>query len=150
ANCDGRIKLTTSGGSLDLNGLKGTIEASTSGGSVRAENVSGELKTHTSGGSIHMTDLACSLDASTSGGNIDVAFKQLGSYVKLANSAGNVSLSLPKNKGLDLDLSGDIANTSFDNFSGKVDKQMVKGKLNGGGIPVTVDANSGHIKLDMR
>lgn len=150
ANCSGNLKLSTSGGSLDLSNLKGLTNASTSGGSVKGENIEGELKAHTSGGSVHMTGLTCSLETSTSGGNIDVAFNQLGKYVKIANSAGNVTLSIPKNKGLDLDLSGHISNTSFENFNGKIDDRMVRGKLNGGGVPVTVDANSGHIKLEMK
>lgn len=150
ANCSGNLKLTTSGGSLDLSNLKGTTSASTSGGSVKGENIDGELKAHTSGGSIHMTGLSCSLETSTSGGNIDVVFSQLGKYVKINNAAGNVTLSVPKNKGLDLDLSGNISNTSFENFNGKIDERRVKGKLNGGGVPVTVDANSGRVKLEMK
>ena len=150
SNCSGNLKLATSGGSLELSGLKGVTEATTSGGSVKASNVDGELKAHTSGGSVHMTGLACSLETSTSGGTIEVAFAQLGKYIKISNSAGNVSLTLPKNKGLDLDLSGDIANTTFDNFSGKIEDRQVKGKLNGGGVPVSVDANAGRIRLEMK
>lgn len=149
-NCSGNLKLRTSGGSLELNDLKGTTEATTSGGSVRANNIDGELKAHTSGGSIHMSGLTCSLETSTSGGDIDVAFSQLGKYVKISNSAGNIALTLPRNKGLDLDLSGEIANTTFDNFNGKVGDREVKGKLNGGGVPVTVDANSGRVKLELK
>src|SRR5437763_1515374 len=85
-------KLTTTGGSLDLKDLKGDIRASTSGGSVVGRNVEGELIAHTSGGSIHLSDLSCSLETSTSGGNIDVSIKQLGKYVKISNSAGNIDL----------------------------------------------------------
>jgi hypothetical protein len=150
SNCTGTLKLTTSGGSLELSGLKGTTTATTSGGSVKGENIEGELKTSTSGGSIALDNLRCSLETSTSGGNITVAFSRLGSFVRINNSAGNVSLTLPKNKGLDLDLSGDIANTSFENFSGKIEDHQVKGKLNGGGVPVTVDANSGRIRLELK
>ena len=150
SNCSGNLKLMTSGGSLDLSGLKGITQASTSGGSVKAENIDGELKAHTSGGSVRMAGLTCSLETSTSGGNIDVAFVQLGKYVKIGNSAGNVALTLPKGKGFDLDLSGQIANTTFDNFNGKIDERQVKGKLNGGGVPVTVNAGSGRIKLDVK
>jgi hypothetical protein len=150
SNCSGNLELSTSGGSLDLANLKGTIKASTSGGSVKGDNIDGELMAHTSGGNVDLDNLTCSLETSTSGGNIDVSFTSLGKYVKIGNSAGSVRLTLPKGKGLDLDLSGDISNTSFENFSGKIDDHTVKGKLNGGGIPVTVDANSGRIKLELR
>ena len=139
-NCDGKLRLSTSGGSLDLRDLKGEIRATTSGGSIHGNNIEGELISHTSGGSIHFADLACSLETSTSGGNIDVSVKELGKYIKISNSGGNVDLTLPKNKGLDLDLSGKIADTHFDNFSGKINENQVSGKLNGGGTPVRVDA----------
>jgi len=149
-NCSGKIRLTTSGGSLDLDDLSGQIRATTSGGSVHGSNVEGELIAHTSGGSIHFSDLSCSLETSTSGGNIDVSIKELGKYVKISNSGGNINLSLPKNKGLDLDLSGKIADTHFENFSGKINETEVNGKLNGGGIPVKVDAGSGKIYLALK
>ncbi len=147
ANCTGNIRLGTSGGSLDLNNLKGTIKATTSGGSVKGNNVEGELIASTSGGNVRLDNLAASLETSTNGGSIDASFRELGNYVKVANSAGNIDLVFPKGKGLDLDLSGRIQNMSLANFEGKIDERQVKGKLNGGGIPVTADANAGRIKI---
>jgi hypothetical protein len=149
-NCNGKLRLTTSGGSLDLKDLKGDIRATTSGGSIHGSDVEGELITHTSGGSIHLSDLSCSLETSTSGGNIDVSIKQLGKYIKISNSAGNVDVTLP-NKGLDLDLSASKIKTGqLSNFSGKVDDEEINGKLNGGGVPVRIDAGSGKISLSLR
>jgi hypothetical protein len=150
-NCDGKLRLTTSGGSLDLKDLKGDIRATTSGGSIHGSDIEGELITHTSGGSIHLSDLACSLETSTSGGNIEVSIKDLGKYIKVNNSGGNIDITLPKNKGLDLDLSANKIKTGqLSNFSGKVDDDTINGKLNGGGIPVRVDAGSGRISLTLR
>jgi DUF4097 and DUF4098 domain-containing protein YvlB len=136
---------------LDLTDLKGDIEARTSGGTVHGKNIAGELVTHTSGGSVHLNDLSCSLEASTSGGNIDVSIKQLGKYVKISNSGGNIDLELPKGKGMDLELSGDkIKTDKLENFSGKFGEDEVNGKLNGGGVPVRVEAGSGKISLALR
>jgi len=150
-NCDGKLRLSTSGGSLDLKDLKGDIRATTSGGSVVGRNVEGELIAHTSGGSIHLSDLSCSLETSTSGGNIGVSIKQLGKYVKISNSSGNIDLELPKGKGMNLDLSGDKIKTDhLDNFNGKVDDDEVNGKLNGGGVTVKVDAGNGRIYLALK
>ena len=147
-NSEGKLTLTTSGGSLDLRDLKGDIKATTSGGSVQGSNVSGELVTHTSGGGIHLTGLSCSLDASNSGGSIDVEIKELGKYVKISNSGGSVDLQLPKNKGVDLDLSGGrIKTAQLGNFDGKVEDDKLEGKLNGGGVPVRVRSSSGRISL---
>jgi hypothetical protein len=147
-NCNGQLTLSTSGGSLHLSGLKGNIKASTSGGSVHGSGIGGELYAHTSGGSVHLTDLSGSVDASTSGGNMHVTLSELGKYVTIKNSGGNVDLTLPGNKGLNLKLSGDrIKTDKLNNFSGSIEDDEIDGTLNGGGIPVTVRAGSGRISL---
>lgn len=151
SNCTGDMKLTTSGGSVKLSSLKGQIRASTSGGNVSGNTIQGELSAHTSGGNVRLEDLSCSLETSTSGGNIDVSLKELGKYVTITNSGGNISLQIPGNKGVDLKLRGDKIRTStLTNFSGTVEEDEIDGKLNGGGIPITVRAGSGRIELAMK
>lgn len=148
--CNGNLKLSTSGGSLTLENLKGTVNATTSGGSVHGNNIEGALTTHTSGGNINLEQLNCSLETSTSGGNIDVQLNGLKDFVKISNSGGNITLSMP-NKAMDLRLSGGkIKTDKLNNFSGSMDEDEIKGKLNGGGIPVTVDAGSGRITLALK
>lgn len=148
-NCTGKIKLSTSGGSLHLSNLDGTINAQTSGGSVDGDNIKGELITGTSGGSVRLNDLYCSLDASTSGGSIHVEIKQLGKYITLKNSAGNIDLEMPKGQGIDIDLKANkIKYNQLNNFTGgSATDKHVTGSLNGGGIPVKLNASSGTINL---
>ena len=56
---------------------------------------------------------------------------------------------MPMDKGLDLDLDGNRVHVpEIKNFSGKIEKDRVKGSINGGGIPVTMDANSGGIHIN--
>jgi hypothetical protein len=149
-DCTGKIKLTTSGGSLKLSDLNGEIVATTSGGSIRGEDIQGSLATHTSGGNIDLEDLNCSVNASTSGGNIDVEVTTLKGFVKLGNSGGNINLTVP-NKAMDLKLSGGrIKTDKLSNFSGSIEEEMVNGKVNGGGVPVTVNAGSGRITLSLK
>jgi hypothetical protein len=147
-NCSGKIHLETSGGSLHLQNLKGTINANTSGGSVQANNIDGELITGTSGGSLHLTQLSCSLEASTSGGSINVEIVRAGKFVKLDDSGGHITLRLPSKQGYDLNLSANKISpaSSTGNFSGTWEKDNVRGTMNGGGIPVHVDA-SGHLDI---
>jgi len=149
-NCEGHINLVTSGGSLELSQLKGYISATTSGGSIDGDHISGELSTSTSGGSINLTQLACSVDGSTSGGSIHAQLNELGKYVKLNTSSGHIDLKLPAHKGLDLDLRGNSVNAVVGaNFQGTKEKDHVEGKLNGGGVPVTLNASSGRVNLVM-
>ncbi len=148
SNCTGNLKLETSGGSLKLNTLNGNIKAGTSGGNVKGEDISGELISHTSGGNIDLQRLSCSLETSTSGGNIDVSIKEFGKYVTINNSGGNISLQIPRSKGVDLKLSADKIKTgTLNNFNGNTENDQINGTLNGGGIPVTVTASSGKINL---
>jgi DUF4097 and DUF4098 domain-containing protein YvlB len=147
-NCSGKIKLTTSGGNLDLRDLSGNIRATTSGGNVHGRTVGGELFAETSGGNVSLMNLSCSVEASTSGGDIDVEVKELGSYVKLRNSSGHVDLTIPANKGVDLRLSAEKIKTgTLTNFTGSAEDHEINGKINGGGVPVRVDANGGRISL---
>jgi len=149
-NCSGKIKLSTSGGSLKLSDLKGNINAQTSGGSVDGENIEGALVTHTSGGNIDLEGLRCSLETSTSGGNIDVEVTTLKGFVKISNSGGNINLRVP-NQAMDLRLTGGrIKTDKLNNFSGSIEEEEVKGKISGGGIPVTVDAGSGRVTLSFK
>ena len=151
ANCEGTIRLNTSGGNLHFRDLKGNIRGTTSGGNVDGKNISGELFAETSGGNVRLEELLCSVEASTSGGKIYVDVKQYGKYVTINNSGGNVELSLPGGKGVDLNLEGDKVKTGrLENFSGSIKEDEIEGKLNGGGIPVKVRAGSGHISLALK
>lgn len=148
---DGNIYLQTSGGGLTLNYLTGTIEAGTSGGGIDGGHIDGDLKTSTSGGSIDLQDLSCTIDGSTSGGGIDVSMTALGKYVKLSTSAGSISLRIPTGKGLDLTLDANhIQTDGLGSFNGTSERDHMRGTVNGGGIPIHLDANSGGISLSAR
>lgn len=146
-NCKGTIRLSTSGGPINLESLQGTIDANTSGGGVHGSKIAGELVARTSGGSIDLRNLSCSVEAHTSGGNMDVEVTQLGKYVRVSNSGGNIHLEVPGDKGLDLALRADrIRVDALNNFSGQQDEHKITGKVNGGGIPIDA-RTSGSISL---
>ncbi|MBO9564059.1 MAG: hypothetical protein J7621_14845 [Niastella sp.] len=150
-NSNGKLELTTSGGNVTLESLTGNVDATTSGGNVSGNTIGGELSAVTSGGNVSLQDLSCSVSASTSGGHMTINIKELGSYVKLANSGGNVSLTIPGNKGMDLRLSGDkVKADKLNNFSGTIEDDLIDGKLNGGGIPVTIKGHSGRVTLTIK
>ncbi|MDP4129394.1 MAG: hypothetical protein Q8939_04470 [Bacteroidota bacterium] len=149
--CSGKIKLNTSGGGLELTDLEGTVSAVTSGGSVKGDKIKGELSTHTSGGNIDLEELSASLDASTSGGNIEVEINEPGKYVKLRNSGGRIDLRIPRNTGFNLRINADkIKTEALSNFSGSLEENEIDGSLNGGGIPVTVNAGGGRMNLSFK
>ena len=66
----------------------------------------------------------------------------------VSNSGGRIELTLPKGKGLDLNLEANRVSTGkLENFSGSLKEDEVEGKLNGGGVPVKVKSKSGQIIL---
>lgn len=147
-NSSGNINVSTSGGSITLSDLKGTIKAGTSGGNIKGETIEGDLAAQTSGGNISLHSLNCSLKTGTSGGNIDVSMTSLGKFISINNSAGRVDLEIPKSAGVDLKLNAmKISTGNMQNFKGNLSKDEVNGALNGGGIPVTVNASGGNINL---
>ena len=141
-NTSGAINLTTSGGSLDLSKLSGSISARTSGGSVEANDLSGESRLATSGGSMSLRRMSGGLEASTSGGTINAEITELGKFLTLSTSSGSIDVKMPTDKGMDLDLRGSSVKMEYKNFDGQTERNSVRGRMNGGGIPVRMTASS--------
>lgn len=149
SNAEGILNLTTAGGSINLEDLAGTITAVTSGGSIKGTTIEGTLSASTAGGSLSFDDVMGSIDAKTSAGSARVNMRALDKYVKISVAAGSATLGLPMDKGLDLNLQGSRVNIpNLENFSGRIDKQSVKGSLHGGGIPIDVQVSSGSLTLN--
>ncbi|MGV3561338.1 DUF4097 family beta strand repeat-containing protein [Larkinella arboricola] len=145
---DGNLDLRTSGGSVDLSNLSGRINARTSGGSIKGDGVKGELMAGTSGGSVRLSGISGSVEASTSGGGMDVEITKLGEYVRLSGGPGSVHVKMPLDQGIDLDLSGNRVDIPLSKFDGTVEKDRVRGRLNGGGVPVRISAGSGSVYVN--
>jgi hypothetical protein len=148
SDLDGTIDLRTSGGSIGLDALKGTIKAITSGGSIKATELRGESIVKTSGGSIVLREIYGTMDAATSSGSLDAKILELGKSLNLSVSSGSMNVKMPMNKGMDLDCSAQRVNMgTLTNFDGEVDKSYVRGKANGGGIPVKMRVSSGNLTI---
>ncbi len=71
--------------------------------------------------------------------------------MRITNSGGNVNIELPAGKGIDLKLrANSIKKGTLSNFDGTIEDDEINGKLNGGGVPVTVKAGSGRINLSIQ
>ena len=140
-NTSGIITLATSGGSLDLSKLSGTISARTSGGSVEANDLNGECRLATSGGSMTLRQMSGGLEAQTSGGAIRAQITTLDKFLTLNTSSGSIDVEMPTNQGMDLDLRGSNVKMELKNFDGQTERSVVRGRMNGGGIPVKMTAS---------
>jgi hypothetical protein len=57
-------------------------------------------------------------------------------------------VKMPMDKGMDLDLKGNRVQVAMNNFNGVVEDDRVQGKLNGGGIPVSIHTSGGRVKIN--
>ena len=106
------------------------------------------MVTSTSGGGIDLKEMNCSLDAHTSAGSVIAQMKQIGKYLRLGTSAGDIELELPAKQGLDLNLNAErIDQHQFDGFKGAWDERHIHGTVNGGGASVDANANSGNLSV---
>lgn len=86
----GRVSATTSGGSIRVHDVAGAVRVTTSGGSLSLTGIDGPVEGHTSGGSIHAERVTDRLDVRTSGGSIRIYDAQAG--VDAATAGGSVSV----------------------------------------------------------
>ena len=150
-NCEGIVTLITSSGNVQFEQQKGKIKASTDHGNVAGVDIAGELSAYTSHGDVELKNLSCSVETSTSHGNIAVSVNNITGDIIINNSSGNISLTLPKGKGIDVDLSGKpVTLDATENFSGSKEKNSMKGTLNGGGTKVKAKTNHGTVDLRFR
>ena len=145
----GSVEVKTSDGDVRLEEIKGDARASTSDGNVVASKVMGNTYMKTSDGDLSFRDLAGSLNAHTSDGNVTGNIVELKNELTIRTSDGNISISVPANIGMDLNIKGESLDVPLTNFSGRSDERSIQGKSNGGGVPVSL-TTSGNVSLAYR
>ena len=128
----GNHTIATSGGHLNLAHIKGPVEAKTSGGHIDLSNIEGDIYAKTSGGHISAETITGKLDAKTSGGHINLT--DISGSVQASTSGGSITADLKTiDQFVDLKTSGGSIDISIPENIG-VDLQLkgtsVHGKLN--------------------
>lgn len=149
-DCSGNLQAKSSGGSFHVDQYEGVMGIQSSGGSVKMTDFFGELTVNSSGGSTTLDNVSGRITVNTSGGGIKAEITSLDRELSLKSSGGSISAVLPKDLGMDLDLKGGRVNTKLSNFDGEVKQDKIQGKINGGGVLVTMASSGGSINLDYR
>ena len=147
ANLNGTVDAKTSGGHIEISNSSGQLDARTSGGHIDAKDIEGTLNVRTSGGHIDLENIAGTVEASTSGGSISANITEMGEFARLRTSGGNISIVVPSNMGLDLDLRGSRVRTQLENFSGNMEDDDIEGSINGGGPMISARTSGGSVRL---
>lgn len=148
-NHNGDISLSSSGGGVTLSDSHGNAVAQSSGGGVQIKNVQGDVDAVSSGGGVRISGECGKVKAKSSGGPVKVNISNLTKEIYLESSGGSVDAVIPGGYklGLDLDLSSDKVNIELHNFSGKSEKNRIKGTMNNGGIPVYMRSSGGNVNV---
>jgi DUF4097 and DUF4098 domain-containing protein YvlB len=84
------VKLSTSGGDVDLGDLTGNAELHTSGGDIKAARINGNIIGRTSGGDLRVTSASGTMNVHTSGGDIEI--ESVGGAVEAKTSGGSIEV----------------------------------------------------------
>ena len=141
------VTLQTSGGSIEMGRVAGNIEAQTSGGSIRGEVLMGRADLRTSGGSIRLTDVSAELSARTSGGRITADITRFEEDIDLHTSGGSIEVTLASASNFEIDLRATRVNAELKNFSGKAERDHLKGSIGRGGPLLAARTTGGSVTL---
>ena len=143
------IDLDTSGGSINIENLKGKVDAYTSGGSISVENAQGDVDIKTSGGSLDLVNIIGKINAKTSGGSIKLKLPTNPTKdSKLKTSGGSITAYLAKGVAVNLSAktSGGRVSSEFD-VNGTTKKRSIVGTINGGGPELILKTSGGSVRI---
>ena len=168
---NGKIAVHTGDGSVKASGLTGSIDLHTNDGSISVDNLKGDIKLRTGDGSIEARDLDGKVDADSGDGRIRLVGRfdllnvktgdgsvdtkvlpgsKMASSWTLRTGDGSVDLSLPSDFQSDIDASTGDGHISVGfqlSVEGNFSNSQIRGKMNGGGQPLTVHTGDGSIRL---
>jgi hypothetical protein len=150
---EGRVDLHTGDGRINLANFKGEMQLRSGDGSEEIDGVDGKLRATTGDGHIRANGRFDELDLHTGDGHVDaraMAGSALTMGWRLESGDGTITLEVPENLAADLDLHTGDGHIDLDlpvSTEGKIRKNEVHGKLNGGGNLLVIHTGDGSIRL---
>lgn len=149
----GKVDIKTSDGSISLNGIKGDIRLHASDGSIQGHDLDGNLEASTSDGSMNLAGRFDSLNLKTSDGSINAQARSGSKIVSgwtVHTSDGSVDLVVPNDLQANIDVSTGDGHISLGipvTVEGSLSNSQIRGKMNGGGQPLSIHTGDGSIRL---
>lgn len=155
---EGDLQLRISDGSLNVADVSGSLRLTSSDGSIRVSNASGTIESHSSDGSAHIAGRFSGVQVRSSDGSLDLTLEQgskLTTASSIESSDGSVAVHLPRSLAADIDVhssDGHVACNlplTMDGYNtSSVAKNGLRGKLNGGGVPLSIQTHDGNARID--
>ena len=150
---NGTIDLHTNDGSISVDSLKGDIRLRTGDGSIEARDLDGKVEADSGDGQIRLAGRFDALNVVTGDGSVDTRVlpgSKMTSSWTIRTGDGSVDINLPA------DFQANINATTGDGrislgipvtVEGTFSRSEVRGRMNGGGQPLTIHTGDGSIRL---
>ncbi|HKF49677.1 MAG TPA: DUF4097 family beta strand repeat-containing protein [Terracidiphilus sp.] len=153
----GDLQLHTSDGAVDVADTAGSLHLKASDGAIRIHNASGTLESRSSDGSVHIDGRFSGVQVHVGDGGLDLTLNDGSSLTtasSIESSDGRVTIHLPHNLAADLDVhTGDghldcnVPLVMEGYHSNGESSHGVRGRLNGGGVPLTIRTHDGNVTI---
>jgi Putative adhesin len=154
----GDLGLTTGDGNVTLDHVSGNLRIQSGDGQVKITNAEGAIDAHTSDGSLSVDGLFHALALHTSDGTLDLSLREgtkLAGASTIQSSDGSVTIRVPQNFAADLNVHTSDGHVdcalplTMDHYQSGGDRgNQLRGKLNGGGAPLTIHTSDGNVKIE--
>ncbi|QES87279.1 DUF4097 family beta strand repeat-containing protein [Rhizosphaericola mali] len=145
-----KIYFHSTSGDITLTNCSSELNAITTSGDIIAQKHYGNTTSESTSGDISLELLKGSVQANATSGDVNVAISIPQEKINIVTTSGDVHLKAPQSIAADLDIHGsNISCNSLNHFSdgkGATNKYII-GKINGGGIPMKINSNSGDITI---
>ncbi len=168
SDIEGGVRAETGSGGITIDRIKSDVRAKAGSGSIRATDIaggfecqtgsghivleqsaSGSVRAETGSGGLELRGVRGSLDAQAGSGTIVAEGNPTGSW-SVHSGSGDIQLKLASDAAFDLDAqtnSGSISVNQPVTVQGSVEKKHLRGKVHGGGVPITVETGSGNVEI---
>jgi Putative adhesin len=153
----GDLSLTTGDGNLDLDHVSGNLRIKSGDGRVKITNADGAIDARTSDGNLSVDGLFHALALHTSDGTLDLSLREgtkLAGASTIQSSDGSVTIRVPQNFAADLNVHTSDGHVdcalplTMDHYQSGGESHELRGKLNGGGTPLTIHTSDGNVKIE--
>jgi len=148
------LELHSGDGNLRVDDVRGNLQLETNDGDIRLRAVEGSLHANTHDGNVDVEGRFQLLNIHTGDGNVDArvsaAVSPQPGWV-LRTGDGNIRLTLPEDFAADIDAHTGDGSVKVDfpiTTSGSTQESAVRGKINGGGIPIELQTSDGDVRVE--
>jgi hypothetical protein len=145
------VEVTGERSEVRIAGIEGDVRVENERGTLEVNDTRGALRAYMSRGTINARGIEVrgQLEVSAERAQVNIAAESLGSGASVSGDRANITISLPKGTGFELDYRGSRRTSFRSEFEVSVGRfdENVQGKVNGGGPLLRLRSDRGNIVL---